>query len=478
MLHHMPMLVAVCVVASPFVLGANCNPPSLGPKPVVYAVTPTEAATGQKVWIEGRNLDNTNFAPRIVDPHNINVLYPEVTVLSRTPHQLKALVPGGLGLRKKFWLWMVPAGNRLQASAETVPGKAHSVFLRASGPAPSSERVKYALHQAAWMFTCDMDGFNCMWPYAHEMVPLDILCDGQNPMTWDVQPWKDYRKFIDQSSRDWATMCSEAWQWPTTHSRRMKPGFTESYRREELIWNPWFWLETAPDMPYQWPGAYWTGSGPLRSMATGNVPYIPEGHQGPLTVCFNPWNECLFSGTRQDAVTIFFVGAFDWYGNEVDPNNPITGFRAFTGPSWWPLVNDFALGEPCCTDTHGLMLISSSRYRGYFPRPALATGGGGSIWPLLAAVLACDTETCWPGPGYETDTTPNLLSHELVHALLDRGDYPFSPLDVEDTPFVQNDKDDGGIARRGFNLYVPAIGATPRSECTVARSGSGKDFTH
>jgi hypothetical protein len=468
------LLVALGAAIVPSLLGIRCNPPpNNGPAPITYAITPTEAKSGEKIWIRGRGMDNENYHPRIVDPLRINDSYPPLIVNQREPNWIELMVPSGLSSRKLFEIWLTPDSNPFQPGPETVIGKSRSVYLRASESAPTGQQIRYAFVNAGWKFACDASGNNCEWPALHGWKPEE----SPYSTAWSSPPWDKHRLLIDQSSRDWQTMCSKAWRAPTTHTKRLRDGFTEAYTREEFFYNPWWWLETSSDSPYTSRNHYWTGSGPLRSMATGNVPFpLSDGRH--LGICDPEFFTCNFAGTRSDAAVVFFVGAFFYYGSEVDPNNPISGFRAFTGTSWWPLINDAALGEACCTNTHGLIVISGSPSRGYFPRPATYTSGGGSIWPLLSALDACNRESCWPGPGYSTDHTPNLLSHELTHLLTDRAD-PGDSAAIEDSPFIKNDKDDGGTYRRGFDLNVSAIGATPQSECSAARSGCcGFDPTH
>ena len=94
---------------------------------------------------------------------------------------------------------------------------------------------------------------------------------------------------------------------------------------------------------------------------------------------------------------------------------------------------------------------------------------------------ACTSKTvtpCWWGPGYSTDATPGLFTHETTHGHTDRAD-PGDSWAIEDSPFIKNDRDDGGSYRRGFDLNVSAIGATVSSECSAALSGhGGLDPTH
>jgi hypothetical protein len=84
--------------------------------------------------------------------------------------------------------------------------------------------------------------------------------------------------------------------------------------------------------------------------------------------------------------------------------------------------------------------------------------------------LVSETQRGWWGPSEAADTTPNVLSHEIFHALTGWLD-PTDP--QNDTPLVQVDTIEGGSKRRGFSMDFP--GATGDQTCSLA---TGSEFTN
>ena len=473
--------VGLFVVAGIVLIGALCgNPPQ---SVLIYGITPAEAKSGELVSIRGRLLDQANLVVKFCDL-NMTTCY-QAALVEQAPHFATVVVPSVPYERTKYYAYVGASGT---LGLEAVGGKSRSIYLRGGGAPPTSQAIRLFVGSATWKFVCDEDSDNCgqqpMFPYWYQC--WSAWGSDRSHGSWGSYPWSKYRLIVDQAVRDWSTMCSKAWD--SSHSKQLASSWIEAAVREEIRWNYWFWLETARDMPLKpcdpaQPG-YWgcvtsyngllgcTGSGPLYTMATGTTWFWDDSLQYRWRLCERPDDNCSYHGTPLTAVSVFFVGAFFYYGEEVDPNDPTEGFRALAGTKTPALVDGYSLGEPPA-DTHGLILVSLSPSIGYFPHPSTK---GDSVLPLVRAENRCTNENCWPGPGYSDDTTPGVLAHELMHVLTSRHDAPQTSA-IEDTIWVQSDRDDGGIYRRGFSLNAPTLKATAQTECAEARAGDGKDFT-
>jgi hypothetical protein len=475
------------VIGAIVLLGAICNHKP-APAVLIYGITPAEAKSGEAISIRGRLLDQAGLRVRLCNGQCY-----DAAIIEQAPHFATVVVPSTIPYeRAQYWVY---AGTGGQLGVETVADKSRYVYLRGGGAPPTSQQLRIFVGSATWKFLCDADGKHCNEiPYA----PYDYWYGCHYPWpsarshaSWTTHPWSRYRLLIDQAVRDWSTMCSRAWADPD-HSKQLASNWIEAATREEWEHNWWFWLETARDMPIEtcpndgadwhwslcdvflcdWRRAGCTGSGPLYQIASGKT-YFCDEYGTRLNICGMGSDDCAYHGTPLEAVAIWFVGAFFYYGEEVDPTDPYEGVRGFAGTSSPALVDTYAIGEASGLDSHGLIFLSQSPYKGYFPHPATK---GNNVNPLRKAEQNCTAESCWPGPGYSDDATPNVLAHELMHVLTNRRD-PSQTASLEDTIWIQSDRDDGGIYRRGFSLRASALKATAQTECAEARAGDDKDFT-
>ena len=431
----------------------------------IAGVTPAEGMTGESLLIRGTGLDQPGLYVKLVAMSD-GAQY-SATVTERKPSWLRITVPSGIGPRRVFDV-KVYDGDAV--AVPNVPGKSRYAFLRSTGTAPLGKRWKVGVIQTGWEFVCNSAGGGCRWPQYHQIGPIF-----KGTQSWSTPPFDEHKLFIDQGVRDWATICSQAWQDPTPHTYQLAPAFFEAFPRELWDWNNGFFWESTSHYTATKFTDYWMGSAVARVFARGAIPIPFNGKPEMSFGVFEPSSR--YRGTLLDGLTLVFVGALLEYGEQVDPNDP-DGFSAITGTSDPGLVNDLLMGGVTGTDTHGMIVISGSPAKDYFLDP---TGGGpnsgvfGSIWPLLDAINACDKETCWPGPGYSTDRSPNLLAHEMLHAATSMYDPGILEPFCEDTIAIS----DSQTYRRGYNAFIEALNRTPKSICQQVFNGAyGKFFTH
>ncbi len=479
----------------------------------VYGVTPGEVqAPGGSVWVRGRGFTEKGFSVHLRDTLRPRVALPVGKVFNVTPHGFRIELPR-LPIRKRRARIELFVLDRSGALANlSVPGKSNIFHAQRRGLA-DEPRIQWQFLRWEPRVPCDDRTKNCAARLATDLRPKTRSVT----QTWHVPYWARFLSFVQQTERDWATSCSEAWQAPKQrHGYRLGSGGLpeETAPRKGFNWSPAFWLETARNEPMivarnqsEDPGlgrlhysgvAIGSGSGPLRYIARGRFPNPKERHRYLLgeripeaSLCSRVIGGCPTGPyrPRQDTITVSLHGVFLQNGLEVDPMDPCDGFRAIAGGTILSLVDDesitgYAHSRSERTDTSNIVFLAESPALGTFRDPRKASRGRGiqTRTDLFAELRKCRASTgkCWWGPSRNRDSTPNLLSHEMTH-LLGFADLPKGIQSaVEDTPFVGSDSSDRGQFRRGFDLDLRRRISgkhSPKSICQQLIKGQGnRDF--
>jgi|GEM_PF-6078674 len=489
---------------------------------VVYAVTPAEVLVPtDSVYIKGRNLDGDNILVWLRDPSEPGASLPSVSILERKPHSLRLAIPA-LGTSRKRYRVVVSQNGAV--ARETVPGKSSYAYI-GQGGVPPSEKIRIQYIHWGWVLNCrdgggyllhgtsrrnsgvrengDCSTFAISGGFPNDYPDFD---PGIWPQAGVDDPsediWPEWTRLADQTSRDWTTFCSEAWNPDGGHR---VGGLEEIAPKVTLIHDLMYWFDVGsievPTLqtrglrahriyaidrcPQEWasctnpqgfPGNYdasqqrkWYGCDDLyrnddtlmnEQPACDHWPDLRSDHDGTV----------ISYSSRLPRLEVHVVGVFYVNKVPVDPRD-VTGFRAVANPSNHP-------------DTaHVIMISDNQDVTGRAnPDELDLVGFPGSIvpWPPGdgdVSNLVGEAQRGWWGPSEHRDTTPNLLSHEILHALTGLPDSAAA----SDTPLVQIDRDECPTTsdpilceelaeRRGYSMLFP--GGTVDQACALVTSSN------
>lgn len=436
--------IAVPTIAIGLVLlGASCDPEGA----TTYAITPGEAVVPtDQVWIEGRFGSGTRTI-QLIDPSDPSAVLPTPQVVYEDAHSLRVSISSFSTTRKQYRIKVTIAG----VSNVKVAGKSDRVFLRSSGSAPSSQSVRTQYFNWGWTFTCNQNACNCT---ETGLVP-GWFYDPTWDDSWNGAVWADFRRFVDQTSRDWGTTCSDAWN----EGNSLLSGISEAVPRETYHWNKHFWFNADPDSPE------------ISGLARNRIALNLSGTFQEIDICTLVAGTCRSTASQPDRLRVHLVGAFvtdcmDPYADSedrhctiVDPTDPVEGFRGIT-----PITSSYAPpGGGSSGNLPGFVVVSDLLITGQRPHPS---DNGGCLGNLILPYGL----TGWWGPSEGRDTTPNMLSHEFLHALTGLTHQGIPDTSIPDRVLVQESGD-----LRGFRMDIPAPlnqASTTEENCNRAVNGN------
>ncbi len=415
--------------------------------PQILGVTPTEIVVpSSEVWISGRNLTSSGpISVKLID--SVTGQVRPIAVEGVDPNRIRVSLarPSDLNGRRRYFL-QVNANHKADILADVVYLSSSAIFV------PPAEALRVQLVRWQWVYWCSpFESCACMMQSSF-FGPYEPAYDPW-PDTWASTQWTRFRSHVDDSSREWSAMCSEARgsQWQVR-------GITESNARVSLPNANFFALETATD---SWEMAL------LASRLKDTDP--PSDFCAPLfTFIGNAWQppDCTSWLPNQNGrVNVHLVGKFMFSGQEVDP---AIGLRGLADPA-----NIYT------TDTRGMVVLTDNPFFDARPMPEPLQWFCPSQYPDFGNPNAPINQTYWWGGAKalpllrSTEPTPNLLSHELHHVTT-RYAHGAPGNDPCFTPSVG---EPDANCPRGFNMDL-GVNSTVSNECSKVVNGFlGRDYT-
>jgi len=420
-----------------------------GPK--ILSITPPEIVVPGEVIINGIAL-NSGLVPKLIDP--ITNAQQTLTVNSFAPNRVTASVPkpSGLTTRKPYFLVL---GNNNKADRYS-----DRVYLNpneTTRPVGQDIQLSFIRWLPSGYCNNGLCGGDCKlidgWDPTIRAIFASLLfgnnpgptadVDDWWPDTWDDNFWMKWKSQVEDTSDEWSSICSPAWNAGSAYVR----GAAEAgWGRITLPSGRLYWISLdydSHDVEHLNKRLAFNSKAEHRDFCKED-PHTSE--LLPRTIPDDCVKWQVGAGTNR--INVHLVGGFIVGGEKVDPSE----MRGITNPP-----NIYG-------DTTNLVILSdnpSESARVEFKNAPIAAGERGcypqhvgtpSIWHWYLSGTDPIGATYWWGPdaGRDAEPTPNLLSHELVHALSvyvhdPGGDIP----DVCFTPAV-------GVSRsecpRGFDL--------------------------
>lgn len=412
-----------------------------GPK--ILGVAPTEIVVPTSdVWISGLNLTTSGpVSVKLVD--SVTGQVRPVSVLGVEPNRIRVSIerPSDLNGRRRYFL-QVNANHKSDVAADIVHLSSAGTFL------PPGQSIRVQFIRWGWIYFCD-PYYPCKCLPLHGGSPggVDLVND-----TWSHPYWSRFLTHVNDTSREWGAMCSEA----RGSAYRVK-GLVEANQRVSLKDQSMYQLEIATHSEqirqlanrviYGGNGSVWDYCGPN---ALGGVTQPSD--------CYN-W---LPNGNGR--INVHLVGKFLFFGDEVDPAEAESG-----------------IADPAniyTTNTRGMVILTDNPFLNARPMPQWLTWFCPDHYGFQNPASSLNT-TYWWGGSYgkpkerATEPTPNLLSHELHHVLTSyvHGAPGTDPCFTPSVGFPSTS------CPRGFNMDLGA-NTTTSFECSKVVNGfQGRDYT-
>ena len=204
-----------------------------GPK--IVGVAPTEIVVPtDSVWISGSFSGAGAISAKLVDSTTGQVR--SVPVEGVEPNRIRVSLPrpSDLNGRRRYFL-QVNGNNKAHVLADVVYLSSSGIFL----PPGQSIQVQFVRWQ--WIFWCNpLEPCSCLMA-TRFLGPFDPLLDPWSD-TWSSSQWSRFRSHVDDTTREWSAMCSEA-----RGAQSRVRGLTESNPRVTLPHSGFYQLEIATD---------------------------------------------------------------------------------------------------------------------------------------------------------------------------------------------------------------------------------------